>query len=126
MGMVLFGLLPLPGLLAVTAFLFGLVIVLVIHSRRAQPWGAILVRAGVALLVMWVAVGAGSMSLMHRLTASGPIDGTYAADVTVELLVRFALAAVLLLVLAGALLAWVAGASQRRATAEALDPRRPA
>ena len=127
MGMVFFGLLPLPGLLAVTAFLFGLVIVLFIHARRAQPWGAVLVRAGVALVVLWLAVTAGSITLMNRLTTSGPLDGGYAAtDAAGRLFVHFALATVLLLALAGGLLAWIASASRRRMATATLESRRPA
>ena len=126
MGMVLFGLLPLPGLLAVTAFLFGLVMVLVIHARRGRPWGSILVRAGVALVAMWLAVSAGTMTLMHRLTSSGPVDDGYAADAARALLVLFALVTVLLLVLAGGLLAWIASASQRQVEVAPLDSRHPA
>ena len=115
-GVIFFGLLPLPGLLGVTAFLFGLVIVLVMHARRGQPWRSVLVRAGAALVLMWLAVSATSVALLDRFTSGdssggaagpGPFPG--------RLLLLVGLAAMLLLALAGGLLAWIATASRPRA-----------
>jgi hypothetical protein len=118
MGIIFFGLLPLPGLLSVTAFLFGLVIVLVIHSSRGQPWRAVLVRAGVGLVTLWLAVSAVSLTLLDQLTGGGASGGVPASGAdSLELVLKVVVTAVLLLVLAGGLLAWIANASRPRAAA---------
>ena len=115
MGILFFGLLPLPGLLSVTAFLFGLVIVLVIHGRRALPWRAVLVRAGAGLAVMWLAVTVASLRLFDRFANGGALEGDAAAGASADrLLATIVIATVLLLALAGGLLAWIAAASVRR------------
>ena len=115
MGMVFVALLPLPGLLAATAYLGGLVLLLVIHARRERPWRSVLVRAAVGLVVMWIVITLASMTLLYSLDAAGPLDGAPDASGTVPwLLAGFVLAIVLLLAIAGGLLAWVAGASRAR------------
>lgn len=116
-GVIFFGLLPLPGLLGVTAFLFGLVIVLVIHSRRGQPWRSVLVRAGLGLALMWLAVAATSVALLDRFTSGDSSGGAAGPGPdTGRLLLMVGVAAMLLLALAGGLLAWIAAASRPRAT----------
>lgn len=116
MGIVFVGLLPLPGLLAATAFLGGLVLLLVIHARRERPWRSVLVRAGTALVLMWIAITLGSLTLLDRLEAAGPLDGAPGSrDAARWLLATFILACVLLLAAAGGLLAWVASASAAQA-----------
>lgn len=117
MGVLFFGLLPLPGLLGVTAFLGGLAIVLVLHARREQPWRSLLVRAGVGLVTMWLAVTAASLTLLDRF-GGGPLDGAPTAAANARaLLAMILLAAVLLLVIAGGLLGWIASASRPRVPA---------
>jgi hypothetical protein len=116
-GVIFFGLLPLPGLLAATAFLFGLMIVLVVHSRRARPWRPVLVRAGVSLALVWLAISAGTLMLMHRFTYGGPVEGSPGAVAHGQRLFALViLVAVLLLAVAGGLLAWIASASRRAET----------
>lgn len=113
MGMVFVALLPLPGLLAATAYLGGLALLLVIHARRERPWRSVLVRAAVGLVVMWIAITLASLTLVDRIDAAAPLDGAPGAREDAGwLLASFVLAVVLLLAVAGGLLAWITGASR--------------
>lgn len=104
MGMVFVALLPLPGLLAATAYLGGLALLLVIHARRERPWRSVLVRAAVGLVVMWIAITLASLTLLDGAPGAREDAGW--------LLASFVLAVVLLLAIAGGLLAWITGASR--------------
>lgn len=113
MGLVFLALLPLPGLLAATAFLGGLSLLLVLHARRERPWRPVLVRAGAGLVTMWIAITLASIALVQRVDAAGPLDGPPGTgDAAGWLIASFVLGILLLLAIAGGLLAWVAAASR--------------